>query len=92
MEKYLSVPVTGEGSQLVSISGVKLIDSASATATATTIAYIDGTVSTITHAAAVAFDVRIALEEAMDIALQTAWTKVAHTVVMPKAVSAIANA
>ena len=92
MEKYLSIPVTGEGSQLVSISGVKLIDSASATAAATTIAYIDGTVSTITHAAAVAFDVRIALEEAMDIALQTAWTKVAHTVVMPKAVSAIANA
>jgi hypothetical protein len=92
MEKYLSVPVTGEGSQLVSISGVKLIDSASATATATTIAYIDGTVSTITHAAAVAFDVRIALEVAMDMALQTSWTKVAHTVVMPKAVSAIANA
>ena len=92
MEKFLSIPVTGEGNQLVSISGVKLIDSATATAVTTTIAYFDGTVTTITHAAAAAFDVRIALETYMALAMQSPWQKVVHSITMPKAVSAIVNA
>jgi len=55
MEKFLSIPVTNEGNQLVSVSGIKLIDAGSATATTTTIAYAGGKVTTVTAAAQVAF-------------------------------------
>ncbi len=94
MEKFLSIPVTSNGNKLVSITGVKAITQAaeSATAVTTLIAYVDGTVTTLTHAAAVAFDMRIALEEAMELALQTPWTKVVHAFTPPKAVSSILNA
>jgi hypothetical protein len=94
MEKYLKIPVTGKGSRLVSISGVKTIMQAAQAATAVTtlIEYNDGTTTTITHAAAAAFDMRIALEDAMTLALQTPWQKVAHVFESPKAVSSIVNA
>lgn len=94
MEKFLSIPVTSNGNKLVSASGIKVITQAaeSATATTTLIAYNDGTVTTITHAAAAAFDMRIALETAVVAALQSKWTEVVHAFTSPKAVSSIVNA
>lgn len=94
MEKFLSIPVTSNGNKLVSVTGVKVITQAaeSATAVTTLIAYADGTVTTITHAAAAAFDMRIALETAMEAALQGPWTEVVYDFTSPKAVSSIVNA
>jgi len=94
MAKYLSVPVTSNGNKLVSIDGVKLITQAaeSATAVTTLIDYVDGTTTTVTHAAAVAFDMRIALETAMESAMATDWRQVVHPFTSPKAVSSILNA
>ena len=94
MNKFLSIPVTSNGNKLVSVSNVKLITQAaqSATAVTTLIDYIDGTTTTLTHAAAVAFDMRIALEDAMNSALQSNWQKVVHPFTSPKAVSGIVNA
>ena len=94
MQKYLSIPVTSNGNKLVSATNVKVITQAaeSAAAVTTLVAYDDGTVTTITHAAAVAFDMRIALESAMVAALQSKWTEVVHEFTSPKAVSSIVNA
>jgi len=92
--KYLNIPVTGNGNKLVSITGVKLItqDAESGTAVTTLIDYVDGTTTTLTHAAAVAFDMRDALENAMATALATGWQSVVHDFTSPKAVSSIVNA
>ncbi len=94
MTKYLSIPITSKGDRLVSITDVKLITQAaeSATALTTLIAYHDGTVTTITHAAAVAFSMRNALQTTMDTALQSDWKKIVHSFSSPQAVSAIVNA
>ena len=94
MNKFLSIPVTSNGNKLVSISGVKLITQAaeSATAVTTLIDYVDGTTTTITHAAAAAFDMRIALEVAMEGAYKTGWQNVVTDFTSPKAVSSIVNA
>ena len=93
MEKFLSIPVTSNGNKLVSVSNIKVITQAaeSATAVTTIIAYGGDTVTTITHAAAAAFDMRIALEVAVEKALKTGWRSVVHPFVSPKAVSSIVN-
>jgi hypothetical protein len=99
MEKFLSIPVTGEQSQLVSATGIVLIEQAS-TATVT-IAYKNalapGTskLITITHATAPSNDetMRDAIQAAVISALQTVWTKPAYAVTnLPFAVSGIAIA
>lgn len=94
MEKFLSIAVTSNGNKLVSATGIKVITQAaeSATAVTTIIAYNDGTATTLTHAAAVAFDMRIALEVAAEKAQRTTWRNVVHAFVSPKAVSSILNA
>jgi len=92
MEKFLSIPVTGEQNQLVSCAGIKLIDAASATATTTVITYAGGKVVTLTHAAQVAFSMRDAIQNAMVDALQSQWQYVSHDVAVPQAVSGIAIA
>lgn len=94
MDKFLSIPVTSNGNKLVAVHGIKVITQAaeSATAVTTIISYIDGTATTLTHAAAAAFDMRIALEEAVTEALQSDWKKVVHPFTSPKAVSSILNA
>lgn len=94
MEKFLSIPVTGNGNKLVALSGIKVITQAAEAANAVTtlISYQDGSVTTITHAQAAAFDMRIALEKALEKAMQTEWKKVVHPFVSPKAVSSIVNA
>ena len=91
MEKFLSIPVTSAGNQLVSANNVILVEAAadSATAVTTLITYAGGKVVTLTHAAQVAFSMRDALQDAISSALSSPWTKVVHTVVVPQAVSDI---
>lgn len=92
MQKFLSIPVTSEPNALVAIEGIKTIDEATATATTTTVEYIDGTTTTITHAADTAFSVKTALNTAVENALKQPWQKVVFEVSLNVAVSAVANA
>jgi hypothetical protein len=89
MEKFLSIPVTSAGNQLVSATNVILVDAASATATATAITYAGGKVVTLTHAAQVAFSVRDAIQTGIANALQTSWTHTVYEIAVPQAVSNI---
>jgi hypothetical protein len=89
MEKFLSLPVTSQGNQLISATNVILVDAASATATATTITYAGGKVITLTHAAQVAFSMRNAIQTGIANALQTSWTHVVFPVTVPQAISEI---
>lgn len=93
MEKFLSIPVTGEQSQLVSCVDIKLIEQA--TTGTVTIVYGGGKIITITHATAGAGveTERDAIQAAVIAALQTVWTKPAYAVTnLPFAVSGIAIA
>jgi len=93
MEKFLSIPVTGEQSQLVSCTDIKLIEQASTTTV--TIVYGGGKVITMTHATAGSGveTERDAIQAAVIAALQTVWTKPAYAVTnLPFAVSGIAIA
>jgi len=96
MEKFLNVKGTAAagyaGTQLVSCNGVKSIRTATATGTATVISYMDGTATTVTTAPSVAFDVQIALQDAVAAALQTSWTRPVYDVELPKAITTIINA
>ena len=91
MEKFLSIPVTGQPNQLISATGVVLVEagSDSATATTTLITYQGGKVVTLTHAAQVAFSMRTAIQEALANALATSWTNVVYVAQVPQAVSDI---
>jgi len=93
MEKFLSIPVTNEQSQLVSANGIILIEQASTTTV--TLTYAGGKVVTITHATAGSGDEteRDAIQNAVIAALQTSWTHVLSPVTnLPYAVSGIAVA
>lgn len=93
MEKFLSIPVTSEQSQLVAATGVILVEQASTTTV--TVTYSGGKVVTLTHATAGAGDEtqRDAIQNAIVAALQTPWYDVAYTVSnLPYAVSGIAVA
>lgn len=93
MEKFLSIPVTGEQSQLVSCTDIKLIEQA--TTGTVTIVYGGGKIITISHATAGAGveTERDAIQAAVIAALQTVWTKPAYAVTnLPFAVSGIAIA
>ena len=92
MEKFLSIPVTSEGNQLISATNIVLIDAASATATTTVITYAGGKVVTLTHAAQVAFSMRDAIQNGVANALQTSWTNTVYAITVPQAVSGIAVA
>ena len=93
MEKFLSIPVTNEQYQLVSATGIVLIEQESTTTVH--IHYKASTatdVVTITHAAAPAGNeaMRDAIQEALIAALGTSWTNVAYEVTnLPFAVSGI---
>jgi hypothetical protein len=89
MEKFLSIPVTSAGNQLVAVTNVILVDAASATATATAITYAGGKVVTLTHAAQVAFSMRDAIQNGIANALQTSWTNPVYAITVPQAVSDI---
>jgi hypothetical protein len=96
MEKFLSIPVTGEQNQLLSATGIVLIEQE--TTTTVHVHYKASTatdVVTITHAAAPSGNetMRDAIQNAVIGALQTPWTHVAYTVSnLPFAVEGIAVA
>lgn len=89
MEKFLSIPVTGQSNQLVSANNVVLVEAGadSATATTTLILYAGGKTVTLTHAAQVAFSMRTAIQNAIVAAHQQPWYNVAYTTTVPQAVS-----
>jgi hypothetical protein len=91
MEKFLSIPVTSQGVQLVSANNIVLVEAAadSATATTTLITYAGGKIVTLTHAAQVAFSMKLAIQTAIVAALQTSWANVVYDVTVPQAVSDI---
>jgi hypothetical protein len=93
MEKFLSIPVTNEQRQLLSATGIVLIEQE--TTTTVHVHYKASTatdVVTITHATAPAGDesMRDAIQDAIVKALTTSWTNVAYEVTnLPFAVSGI---
>ena len=93
MEKFLSIPVTNEQNQLVSATGIVLIEQDSTTTVGIHYKSSTGTdVVTITHATAPSGNetMRDAIQNALIGALQTSWTNVAYQVTnLPYAVSAI---
>lgn len=96
MEKFLSIPVTGEQNQLLSATGIVLIEQGSTTTVLVHYKSSTGTdVVTITHATAPADNetMRDAIQDAVVAALGTSWTNVAYQVTgLPFAVSGIAIA
>jgi hypothetical protein len=96
MEKFLSIPVTGEQNQLLSATGIVLIEQGSTTTVLVHYKSSTGTdVVTITHAAAPADDesMRDGIQSSVVAALGTSWTNVAYQVTdLPFAVSGIAIA
>ena len=89
MEKYLSIPVTSKGNQLISCNGILSVYSATATGADVVITYKSGTTATITSAAQVNFDMRNQIQKELALALATGWTNVSREVSPVKAVSGI---
>jgi hypothetical protein len=93
MEKFLSIPVTNEQRQLISATGIVLIEQESTTTVHVHYKSSTGTdVLVITHAAAAAGNEtqRDAIQDALVSALATSWTNVAFEVNnLPFAVSGI---
>lgn len=93
MEKFLSIPVTSQQYQLLSATGIVLIEQESTTTVHVHYKASTATdVVTITHATAPAGDetMRDAIQGAVIAALQTPWTAVAYEVTnLPFAVSNI---
>jgi hypothetical protein len=96
MEKFLSIPVTNQQVQIVSATGIVLIEQETTTTVHVHYKSSTGTdVVTITHATAGAGDetMRDAIQNAVIAALQTPWTHVAYTVAnLPYEVTGIAIA
>jgi hypothetical protein len=94
MEKFLKFPISGSTYQLVSITGVIIVEQTAATTT--TIQYAAGNsagdILTITHASVANDDFRDFVQNQIEAALSTAWTKPVYTVAPPVAVSGIALA
>jgi len=96
MEKFLGITVTNQQVQIVSATGIVLIEQDSTTTVEIHYKSSTGTdVVTITHATAGAGDetMRDAIQAAVVAALTTSWTNVLYTVEnLPYAVSNIAIA
>ena len=93
MEKFLSIPVTSEQNQLLSATGIVLIEQETDATIHVHYKASTGTdVVTIAHATAPSGDetMRDAIQNAVVDALTTSWTNVLHTVAnLPYAVSGI---
>jgi len=96
MEKFLGITVTNEQVQIVSATGIVLIEQDSTTTVGIHYKSSTGTdVVTITHAAAPSGNetMRDAIQDAVVSALTTSWTNVLYNVQnLPYAVSGIAIA
>lgn len=92
MEKFLKFPISGGTYQLVSCTGIILIEQTSAITT--TIAYkasdANTDVVTIFHASIPNLEFRDFVQDQVVAALETAWTNVAYTVAPPVDVTNIA--
>ena len=90
MEKFLSLPVTGEPNRLISCNGIKMITQP--TADTVVITYGSGSTAadiiTITHTALAAAneDMQALIQDSVVAALQTAWTKPSFTVIIPRTI------
>lgn len=93
MEKFLSIPVTNEQRQLISATGIVLIEQeTTGTLHVHYKASLASDVVVIAHATAPAGDesMRDAIQDAVIAALATSWTNVAYDVTnLPYAVSGI---
>jgi uncharacterized protein YjlB len=96
MEKFLSIPVTGQPNQLVSVIDVVMVSAGTgatnntAAATTTVITYQGGKAITLTHAAQAAYNMRTFIQDKIQAALATSWTNVVYTVTdAPVAVSQV---
>lgn len=79
MDKYIRIPVTNEGSQLVQANDIKLIEQASTTTL--TVNYGSGRKNTITFTPAAGSNltgVRDTFQSAVGAALSTDWTSVSY--------------
>jgi len=96
MQKFLNIKgdaaTAFEGNQLVSLSGLKTVRAATATATETLLQYEDGTTTTILTAAQTAFNVQVQLQNAVEAALQTSWTNPVYDVTLVLTPVTIVNA
>ena len=100
MEKFLSVPVTNAGTQLIPCSDVKFVEIGDAggpgsnPTTATTIYYGDAQTLTLTHGAVSANSVefRTFIQDSLAKVLKLEWTEPSLDIVPPEAVSAITYA
>ena len=92
MDKFLSVPVTGETNFFLSVADVIAITRSSDTESIIT--YNSGNTATITHdtVGAANNEMRDSLQNAMTLALETSWTNVVAAYTPPQAISAIAIA
>tara|TARA_R110001599_G_scaffold298550_2_gene502982 strand:+ start:1183 stop:1458 length:276 start_codon:yes stop_codon:yes gene_type:complete len=89
MTKFLSIPVTSEGNQLVSCNDIKIIEKDSNTVLK--VYYGGGKVTDITHGTDTTLSMRDAIQDAVVSNLQRSWTNVSIQVEnLPFAVSAIA--
>lgn len=95
MEKFISVPFSLGSNQLISATGVVgVFAGAASTNTAalanTVIMYQGGKVVTLTHAAQSAFNMRNAIQNAIESALQTSWLNPVYVIPsLPVSVTAI---
>ena len=96
MEKFLSIPVTGQPNQLISAIDIVMVSAGTgatnntAAATTTVITYQGGKAITLTHAAQSAYNMRTFIQDALKNALATSWTNTVYTVSdVPVAVSQV---
>ena len=92
MDKFLSIPVTGQTNFFVSVSDVIAITRTDDLTTVIT--YNSGNTATLTHASvgSADYEMRDSLQNAMNAALETSWTNVVAAYTPPQVVSAIAVA
>jgi len=85
MEKFLSIPVTGEGNQLVPVTDVKLISKTFNTQTS--IYYGEKSKISLTHDVVTGTTFRNWLQSEMVKALQTNWTRASYSAIPPDAIA-----
>lgn len=86
MEKYLSIPVTGAGNQLISCNGVISVTS-SATGNVT-LTYKSGTAIVLATTQA-DYSLRSQIQNEISLALATGWTNVSRVVSVVNTVTAV---
>lgn len=96
MQKYLNLKGAAaaafQGNQLVSINGIKTIRATSDVSVDSLIEYEDGTTTTVKTAANVDFGTVVQLQDAVQVALATSWTRPVYDLTITKAIVSVINA